>query len=254
MNTKLLIATIPFLFAGLVVGCEEQPNGLNTPSLDGDQTPGTVGNRDDNDDPTDDQDNSKGDYSGDEDNTFDHADSLGGAHKDPFEVLSQRQEEGPPEIRTRLHSCQKLQLATIASMLTVFGVDLNATGSPKTAGQIFNEGRDALGGPNYTSRKSEALTWTNSGATKLQDIFVQAAPEIIAAMPNLAQCQIDGVGVQMFDENDECNEAAVSCLIGRLATEEHLAICNQAVQSASTLEKGKAMAVAAMLAGAHTCQ
>ena len=158
------------------------------------------------------------------------------------------------EIRTRLHSCQKMQNVALSRMLNAFGVDMNATGNPDPAGELYDKGRDALGGANYNSRKSEDLTWTNSGATKLQDIFMQAAPEIIAALPNAQHCQIDGEGVQMFNEDDTCNDDAVSCLIGRPATDAHMAVCNQAVHSGTTPDKGKAIAVAALLAGAHTCQ
>ena len=123
--------------------------------------------------------------------------------------------------------------------------------------KLVSDGADALGAANYASRTGEARTWTNSGATKLQDIFVMAAPEIINALPNVEHCQVDGVGVEMFNETEElveCNEDAVSCLIGKPATEEHLAICDAAIMGATNIDKGKEIAVAALLAGAHTCE
>jgi hypothetical protein len=58
----------------------------------------------------------------------------------------------------------------------------------------------------------------------------------------------------MFDENDQCNEAAVTCLIGRPATPEHLAICNRIIEEADTVDDGKQLAVATLLAAAHTCE
>jgi hypothetical protein len=201
---------------------------------------------------------SDGNPIGGEENTFDHMDDLsenGGT--DPFEVLKQREEEGPPEIRTRLHSCQKPQNAAIRNMLQGFGVDLGSQGDPATAGQLFNEGEDALGGPNYASRTSEALTWTNSGATKFQDIFVMAAPEIIAAMPTLEKCMVNGVGTQMFEGavgEETCVEDAISCLIGRPATPDHVGICNHILAEATDIDSAKQLAVAAMLAAAHTCE
>ncbi|MEM1030231.1 MAG: hypothetical protein AAF928_08965 [Myxococcota bacterium] len=248
----LLTATM-----GLVACDGELPTGLALPTetFEGE---GIVGGQDaDGDDIPDgaEDGDGNGDYAGGDGNTFDHEDDLSTeGSKDPFEVLKQRQEEGPPEIRTRLHSCQKPQNSAIGRILSQFGVDMAATADPPPAGQLFAEGRDALGAANYPSRTGERRTWSNSSATKFQDIFVMAAPEIIAAMPTLARCQVNGQGVEMFDGSDQCNEPAVSCLIGRPATDEHLAICNHIVATSPDVEVGKAVAVATMMAGAYTCQ
>ena len=207
------------------------------------------------DDPTTEIPEKPGAYAGGADNTFDHMADLGAnGGRDPFEVLAARQEEGPPEIRTRLHSCQKIQIAALDNLLRGFGVDMDATGDPPTAGQVFKDGTGALGAANYDARVGETLVWTASGAAKLFDIFVQAAPEIIANLQDMPQCQIDGVGPTMFDAEDHCNEDAVTCLIGRPATVDHLAICDNLVQSGSTLELGKNIAVATLLSAAHSCE
>ena len=50
------------------------------------------------------------------------------------------------------------------------------------------------------------------------------------------------------------NRDAVSCLMGKPATDEHVAICNNLVTSGSSLDKGKALAVATILAAAHSCE
>ncbi len=206
-------------------------------------------------DPTNNVEEKPGAFAGGQDNTFDHMASLGDdVLKDPYEVLKQRAEEGPPEVRTRLHSCQKIQVTTLRSILTGFGVNIDATGDPPTAGQLFKEGTQALGASNYDARVGESLVWTAAGAAKLFDIWVQAAPEIIANLPNMPQCQVNGVGPQVFDENDKCVEDAVSCLIGRPATADHLAICNSAVQNASSVDNGKNIAVATLLSAAHSCE
>jgi len=250
-RTGWLLSLSVLLVAG---ACDtELPDGMPGSSLE-DFPDGVVGDSNNNDDPTDDAANQDGAYSGGEDNTFDHPDSLGGANKDPFEALAERQEEGPPEVRTRLHSCQKIQNTALFNTLRAFGVDLALTGDPDPAGELFANGGDALGGPNYGSRKGESIVWTNSGATKAQDIWVMAAGEIINNLPNAPHCQVDGVGPAMFDDSNRCNESAVTCLIGRPATDEHLAICNHIVDSAADPEKGKLLAVAALLAAAHTCE
>jgi hypothetical protein len=77
-------------------------------------------------------------------------------------------------------------------------------------------------------------------------------------MPTLPQCQIDGVGPNAFNEDNTCNEDAVSCLIGKPATEEHLAICDYIVSSAgedpAEIDQAKQIAIAAVLAAAYTCE
>ena len=86
------------------------------------------------------------------------------------------------------------------------------------------------------------------------DIFVQAAPEIIAAMPNLPACQVAGQGATMFNVDNQCNPDGITCLLGVPATPSHLELCNLAVTRASDVEKGKRIAVASLLAAANTCE
>ena len=128
------------------------------------------------------------------------------------------------------------------------------SGDPPTAGQLFNEGFGPLGAAVYDARVGETIVWTSSGAAKQFDIFVQAAPEIISAIPNIPQCQENGVGSILFDSNDLCTESGVTCIIGKPATNQYLAICSDLVDSASTPEKGRALAVAALLSAAHSCE
>ncbi len=206
-------------------------------------------------DPTKAVEEKPGAYAGGQKNTFDHMASLGtDGTKDPFQVLKEREEEGPAEIRTRLHSCQKIQVTTLRSILVGFGVNMDATGNPPTAGQLLKDAGGALGAANYDARVGETLVWTAAGAAKMFDILVQAAPEIIANLPSSPQCQVDGVGPQVFDENNKCVEDAVTCLIGRPATKDHIAICNSAVAQASSVETGKKVAVATLLSAAHSCE
>lgn len=206
------------------------------------------------DDPTKDFPNQPGVFNGGEDNTQSHMGDLGdGVFKDPFEILAQRMEEGPPEVRTRLHSCQKIQNASLSNLLSSLGVNLDATGDPPTAGQLLKGGGGALGAASYDARVGEAIVWSAAGAAKLFDIFVQAAPEIIANLPNADQCKVDGVGPEMFDANNQCNADAIACITGRPATASHVAICNTLVQKASSIDKGKRIAVATMMAAAHSC-
>jgi hypothetical protein len=206
-------------------------------------------------DPTTDPAQKPGATVGGELNTFNHMADLGtSGGRDPFDILAQRQEEGPPEVRTRLHSCQKLQITALRNLLASIGVDLDATSNPPSAGQLIKGGTGALGAANYDARVGESIVWTSAGAAKLFDIFVQAAPEIIANISKMPQCQIDGVGPEMFNADDTCNADALSCITGRPVTQEHVDICSNLVSSASDLDTGKKIAVATVLSAAHSCE
>src|SRR5262245_35408062 len=51
---------------------------------------------------------------GDEGTPFLHNTDLSArGARDPFDILAQRQEEGPPLVRARMHSCRKLQIAAL---------------------------------------------------------------------------------------------------------------------------------------------
>jgi hypothetical protein len=204
-----------------------------------------------------------GKTTGKDGNTFDHFNDPGSSgSKDPFEILKERAEEGPPEVRTRLHSCTKIQYAALGSFLSSRGVDLGATSAPgqlPTAGELYAGGGDAMGTAKYDAREGEVFFHTASGATKLFDIFVQAAPEIIANIETAAACQVGGVGQPMFAiEDGSCVADSLTCIMGRPATDEDLILCNLMVShadgSAGDIANKRNITVAAFLAAAHTCE
>jgi hypothetical protein len=202
----------------------------------------------------------------DDGNNFHHPnDPSQPGQDDPFEIVKKRAAEGPPEVRTRLHSCQKLNYAELGNFLTTRGVNLNAVapnGQPPTAGQIYKAAstKDALGVANFDARMGEAYFYTISAATKLFDIFVQAAPEIIANIQNADACKITGVGYPMFDpQTGNCSYYALSCIMGRPASDDDMELCNLMVsqanpQSPADLANKRAITVAAFLSAAHTCE
>ncbi len=194
-------------------------------------------------------------------NPFDHMNDPGeSGQKDPFEVLKERADEGPPEIRTRLHGCTKIRYAALGDLLSSRGVNLGATAAtgPKPAGQLYTQGKDALGVAKLDAREAEPYFHTTSGATKLFDIFVQAAPEIIANIESAEVCKVNGVGAPMFNADDSCNEQALACLMGRPPKEQDLVLCNVMVAqndgTPADLARKKQVTVAAFLSAAHTCE
>jgi hypothetical protein len=244
MTTQSILRMASLALLGLAA-CAQVPSSLKPGSKDPVY----------HEDPTKNQAEQPGAYNGGPDNTFDHFSDLGelGA-RDPFDILAQREEEGPAEVRTRLHSCQKIQYATLGNLLSSLGVDLGAKGTPPTAGQLYKGGAGALGAANYDARVGESITWSAAGAAKLFDVFVQAAPEVIANLETVDQCKVEGVGPKMFDDQNACNADALTCIMGRPASKTQVDVCSHLVQQASDIDTGKNLAVATILAATHSCE
>ena len=172
-----------------------------------------------------------------------------GPAPDPYEELERLQHEGPPRYASRVHGCAKMRYQTLGNVLASRGVALAATGEV-SAGKIYRDGRAALGAPSYAARTRENIELGLATTSKMFDIFVQAAPEIIAAMPGRVEC----AGAALFDATNHCNADGVSCLLGVPATSAHLQICDQTVVHAADVESGKRLAVAVLAAAAHTCE
>jgi hypothetical protein len=172
---------------------------------------------------------------------------------DPFAELERLQREGPPRYASRVHSCAKMRYRTLGNVLTSRGVDLTATGE-LTAGNLYTRGAPALGAANYATRVRETIDLGLATTAKMFDVYVQAAPEIIANLPNRPECQIGGAGAPLFDAANHCLADGVSCLIGVPATATHLEVCNETISRAADVETGKRLAVAVLAAAAHTCE
>lgn len=201
------------------------------------------------DEPATPDDPNSGGTSGGEDTTFDHDNS----GFDPFELIDRLTQQGPPRFTSRVHSCPKIRYETLGRVLTSVGVNI-ANNTQLSAGQLYRDGDNALGAPNYQNRIRENLNISTSGASREFDIFAAGADEIIAAVPNLARCQVGGVGPQLFDASNACRADGITCILGMPATASHLDFCNITVMNASDPATGRRLAVAAMLAAAHTCE
>ncbi len=192
----------------------------------------------------------------DAENAFRHPETLGGPETSPSEALARMEEQGPAAYAEHLHSCRKISYATVGRILSDLGVDMAATGET-SAGYMYSVADQALGAPNYGARVPETNALTSSSASRLFDIFVQAAPEIIANLPSMDRCRLGGamgVGTQMFDSSGSCTKDGISCLLGTPATDAHVEFCNHIVSTAATPTEGQQIAVASLLAAAYTCE
>lgn len=190
--------------------------------------------------------------SGGASSTWDHPASLSSASISPREALERMQEEGPPAFTARVHGCRKMRYSTIGHVLESLGVDMG--GGEGSAGRMYRDADQALGAPNYDARIPETTELTVASASRLFDILTQAAPEIIAAMPEREACQLGGLGAAVFDSDGRCTDDGLTCLMGVPASPAHVGLCNDIVARAADPEEGQAIAVASLLAASFTCE
>ena len=192
-----------------------------------------------------------GSTTGGGDTTFDHENS----GPTVWELIDRLTKEGPPSFTSHMHSCSKVRIANLGQVLTSVGVNLATVGTATapSAGDLYKSGASALGASSYANRIRENIGITTSGASREFDIFAAAAPQVIAAIPTLARCQVGGVGPQLFN-GATCTAEGITCLIGTPAQPSHVQLCNLTITSASDQPTGQRLAVAALLAAAYTCE
>jgi hypothetical protein len=168
---------------------------------------------------------------------------------------------GTPDQVARMHGTQKIQYAMLGSFLKDLGVTIPAattsgsgggkgsgggTTAAPSAGSLYANGSSALGAPIYPNRTPEMIVPSTAALAKEFDIFMAAAPAIIAGIANSTRCP----GVALVTSG-ELTADGISCLIGKPSTPDHLTLANQIVSSASDPTTGQEIAVATLLAAAH---
>lgn len=212
---------------------------------------------------------------------------LGG---DPGLLADRAYDEGPIEVASRQHSCSKIKYDSQGNLLLGRGINLlngsnpntlpvsfsttcpGATGNLSTTTQstayVYCNDRLTLGLTNYTGRISEPTSLNTAAATKIMDLFVTAAVEIIPSnssglMRLTAPACMTGsptVGAIMFNADNTCNEEGITCLQGYPATADQVALCSRVATQAvaasgfTQVVSGRRLAVATILAGSDVCE
>ena len=192
---------------------------------------------------------------GGEDTTFNHSNDPGGAAAGAsFQPAEPAQVKlvGSPEVTSRLHSCGKISVKALGDILTSRGLTGGGT-RPQGAlsGQaIYQQGGTAasFGGANYNGRVPEAPFASTSAMAKMFDIFTMASYDAVAANWTAPACP----DVKVLGADGKLTQDGLSCLMGKPAKAEHLAIANDAIAKNPT--DGAKIAIAALLSAAHTCQ
>jgi hypothetical protein len=160
----------------------------------------------------------------------------------------------PPTLSVQMHACGKISYETLGTILRSRGVNIDNM-APDSAGQLYRGGNLMLGAPVYEARVSEALRSTTGGLTRLSDILLAAAPEIIANLPAREECKVNGVGARLFDEQG-CNALGIACLIGAPPPDRVVALCNEMLSRVPAQNRATAqrLAVAAIASAFYLCE
>jgi hypothetical protein len=198
---------------------------------------------------------SPGDTSGGEDNTYNHSNDPAGVPPGvPFEPADPAQVRavGSPELTSRLHSCGKMTVESIGELLRSRGLTGGGQrpNGAQSGQQIFarNGTAAALGAANYNGRVPEAPFASTAAVSKMFDIYSMAAYDAVNSNWSAPACP----GVKVLGGDGKFTRDGISCLMGKPATEEHVAIANDAIAKNPT--DGAKIAIAALLSAAHTCQ
>ena len=187
-------------------------------------------------------------------NTWDHqAQSMGSGVNgvtDPTLKLMSDDAIGTPDVVARLHGAQKMQYATLGRILADLGVNVTSNAA-NSAGQLYTAGQGPLGVAVYASRVPEEILPSTSALAQEYDIFVAAASEILAInLASSTRCP----SVQLVDSTEAFTHDGISCLLGKPAKPDHLTWANQLVSQAPDTATGQQLAIATLLAAAHTSE
>jgi len=213
---------------------------------------------------------------------------------DPSLLANRAYDEGPIEVASQKHSCEKMKFDIIGKLLMGRGVAITSGTNPAslpvtatstcpgtsapntdTAAFVYCTSRLTLGLPQYAARLGEATTISSGTGTKMMDLYATAATEIEKSLvagtnafpASATNCkEQDGSMAIMFgvDPNNAsnlvCKEAGVTCLQGYPATADQVALCSSVItqavaQTGSTqLQMGRRLAIATVLAGSEMCE
>jgi hypothetical protein len=186
-----------------------------------------------------------------EENTHQHEAQMGTGENgvtDPADVRAAQAQVGSPEVVARLHGCTKIPVAALGTILSSRGVNIGSN-TANSAGQLYRTGAAALGAPNFGARVPEATFASTASAAKMFDIFNAASNEIVTAFANSSGCN----GTQLVNNNQFTKEG-ISCLIGKPATDAHVALANTTITEAPNANAGIRIAISALLSAANTCE
>ena len=190
------------------------------------------------------------------DTTFDHNNSsmaAPGADDNGQQTDTQQVKVvGSPEVTARLHGCGKLTVASLGQLLATRGMMGTAkvpTGTMTGNAIYMNKASGpALGAANYDGRVAEAPFSSTSAMSKMFDIFAMGSYDIADPAWVGTACGT----AKVIGADGKFTKDGISCLLGKPATDQHVAIANDAIAKNPT--DGAKIAIGALLEAGQVCQ
>lgn len=187
------------------------------------------------------------------DKSFDHDDILGNIG----DVFADGRQVTPTDGQ-RMHVCGKITYATLGRILTARGIATGNTAAD-SAGLLFTTGANIMGVANYPARVAEMDRNSTGGLTRIFDMFLAAAEELVPAtgtdrIGTGTACP----GATLFDASNNCNADGFACLLGAPLTATQLSECSAGVKRIAALTsndfvRAKRMAVATIASSNFLC-
>src|SRR5690606_27116732 len=143
----------------------------------------------------------------------------------------------------RLHACGKLTYASLGSFLSSRGLTGQGGGRPngiQSSQQIYNGAAAAYGTAYYNGRVAETVYASTSAMSKMMDIFAMASYDAVADNCAAEACP----DTQILGAAGKFTKDGLSCLMGKPALDEHVAIAHDAI--AKNPEDGAQIAIFAL--------
>lgn len=190
---------------------------------------------------------------GDSTKSFDHDDilgNIGNPFADGRQVL--------PSDGQRMHVCGKIMYDVLGTILTTRGVN-TANATADSAGVLYRSGSNIMGVANYPARVAEADRNSTGGVTRMFDMFLAVADEMVTTTnPNGSITGTGCPGTALFLADNSCNADGFACLLGAPLTSVQLMECTNAVKRIASLTsndfiRAKRMTVATIASSAYLC-
>jgi hypothetical protein len=235
---KTITLSLVLALAATSVGCSnDEQIDLGTGSGPGVESPNDPNNRETSKDPA---------------NTGASNDHMNGPTGDPnggtsdntAQKIENETKVGGANVVARLHACGKMQNATLGKYLLSRGVPQASKGY-----QAFMNGIQSLGAPSYGARVPEAPFPSVSAHSKMFDIAVMVAPDVIANMKTSTACP----AVELLAADGKSfTKDGISCITGTPATDTHVEVSRLAIADNAT--DGAKLAVAALIQSTIVCE
>lgn len=125
---------------------------------------------------------------------------------------------------------------------------------PGAAQTAYTAARSSFGIADYANRNPEATQVGTAQLAKMGDLFIQAAPEILANFATAPRCG----GVTLLDGSSHFTREALSCIGGEVATDDQVKLAGQlidrAVAQGMTQQGAQELVIAGYLSAQFTCR